>query len=390
MMTMATKKNIFEEHLATYLAADKRRKGALLTHVCAVTGLHRKTAVRTFRRCQRRDPGTQDPRGRPTVYGPDVTAALRTVWDAGNEVCGELLHPLVHEYIDILVRDELWPHSREATAGLRTMSEGTMKRRVAAFLKARRHRKGICATKPSHLKQIVPVFTGPWNDKPPGYGQIDTVMHSDTARGNAVYTVTYVDAATCLTLPRAQFNKGERATRDNMKAIQARMPFPWRGAHPDTGSEFLNWFVKDWCDAQGIVLSRSRPGEKNDNMYVEERNGHVVRKFIGYVRLDCPEAADALNRVYDVLIPYLLHFVAVRRMTGKTKILSRYRREYEKTPLTPYQRILEHVALSSGVKDVLRADHGRLNPLLLKREIERRIAEVYAVQQRHGTPRSNS
>ena len=28
-------------------------------------------------------------------------------------------------------------------------------------------------------------------------------------------------------------------------------------------------------------MSRSEPGKSNDNMYVEERNGHVVRKYFG-------------------------------------------------------------------------------------------------------------
>lgn len=385
-MTMATKKDIFNEHLATYLKAGKRQKGELLTHVCFVTGMQRKSAVRKFKRLRLRGPATVDRRGRPLTYTPDVTAALKTIWEAGNEVCGELLHPVANEYIDILTRDRMWPHPPGVTAKLRQMSEGTMKSRVGTFMKARRRRKGIAATKPSHLKHIVPVFHGPWRDQPPGYGQIDTVMHSDTARGDAVYTVNYTDAATLLTLPRAQFNKGKRATRESMKAIQQRLPFAWLGAHPDTGSEFLNWFVKDWCDAEKIELTRSRPNRKNDNMYVEERNGHVVRKFVGYMRLTCPQAAAALNELYDVLTPYLLHFVAVRRMTGKLKIKSQYVRQYEKKAKTPYQRILDHPAVEAAVKAKLRAAHATLNPLVLKQEIDRQIRRVYDTQQRYGSP----
>ena len=120
-------------------------------------------------------------------------------------------------------------------------------------------------------------------------------------------------------------------------------------------------------------------------MYVEERNGHVVRKFVGYMRLDCPEAAAALNELYDVLIPYLLHFVAVRRMTGKTKVKSRYVRQYEQKAKTPYARILKHPAVDQASKETLRREHAQLNPLVLKREIDRRIKKVYDVQKRYGS-----
>jgi len=385
-MNMATTNNIFQEHLAKYLKASKRAKGAILTHVCFVAGLHRKAAVRKFRRLQMRHAGAAERRGRPRTYTADVTAALKTVWDAGNEVCGELLHPVTNEYIDILERDQMWPHPPGVTTTLRAMSKATMRRRIAHFLKIRRRRKGISGTKPSHLKHLVPVFTGPWHDKPPGYEQVDTVRHSDSAFGDAVHTVNYTDAAVFLTIPHAQFNKGERATRESMQAIQKKMPFPWLGAHPDSGSEFLNYFVKDWCGEEHIELTRSRPNRKNDNMYVEERNGHVVRKFVGYLRLDCPEAVVALNELYDVLTLYLLHFVAVRRMIGKRKVKSKYQRQYEKTAKTPYQRILEHPAVDTAVKKRLRAEHATLNPLVLKREIDRRIKKVYDVQKRYGSP----
>lgn len=296
---------------------------------------------------------------------------------------------MVGEYIDILIRDDMWPHHTEATAKLRTMSVGTMKRRVGAFFKIRRARKGMSTTSPSSLKHIIPVFTGPWEDKPPGWGQIDTVVHcGSTLLGDMVYTLNYTDAPTLLVIPRAQWNKGMQATRDSMKAIKERMPFPWLGAHPDTGSEFINQFVVGWCGNEKIELSRSRPGKKNDNMYVEERNGHVIRKHVGYLRLDCPEAVNALNALYDVLTPYLMHFVAVRRTVEKEKILSQYRRRYEKIPQTPYQRILEHGAVEESVKERLQKEHTTLNPLILKRKIEKRMKMVYDTQKRYGNAKN--
>jgi len=230
----------------------------------------------------------------------------------------------------------------------------------------------------------VPIFIGPWEGKEPGFGQIDTVRHSNSAYGDAVYTLNYTDAATLTPVLRAQWNKGQEATRTSMEKIKEIMPFKWLGAHPDTGSEFINRMVMEWCHEEQIELSRSRPNHKNDNMYVEERNGHAVRKYIGYITLNCPEAADALNAVYDILNIYLLHFVAVRRMTSKEKLKSRYKRTYEKVAKTPHQRILEHPKVPQDVKVNLKGQHDRLNPLLLKQEIDRRLKTLYAVQRRFG------
>lgn len=383
-MIMATKKDIFQEHLHSYLKAGKEQKGSILKHVCFVTDMHRKAAIRKFRALQMKETGKQENRGRSEYYTPDVTLALKTIWQAGGEVCGELLHPMIAEYVSILKRDKLWEHGDSTTEKLLVMSEGTVKRRVGGFKKARRKKKGLSDTKPSHIKHLVPIFLGPWEGKEPGFGQIDTVRHSNSAYGDAVYTLNYTDAATLTPVLRAQWNKGQTATRASMKTVKEKMPFTWLGAHPDTGSEFINYMVMEWCQEMGIELSRSRSNHKNDNMYVEERNGHAVRKFIGYQTLSCPEAADALNAVYDILNLYLLHFIAVRRQTSKERLQSKYKRTYEKTAKTPYQRILEHEKVLEEVKSKLRAEHERLNPLLLKQEIDRRLRKLYDTQKQFG------
>lgn len=384
IMTMETRTNIFKEHLSVYLAAQKEQKGLILKHVCFVSGMHRKAAIRKFRALQMKTAGRPEGRGRAEYYGADVTVALKAIWKAGNEVCGELLHPVISEYVRILKRDKLWDYADDVTLKLLAMSMATVKRRVGTFLRVKRGNKGISDTKPSHLKQLVPIFLGPWTGKPPGFGQIDTVRHSSSASGDAVYTCNYTDAATLTTIPRAQFNKGQRATKESMEVIKETMPFAWLGAHPDTGSEFINHMVIDWCEEEKIEYTRSRPNHSNDNMHVEERNGHVIRRIVGYQTLNCPEAAIALNKLYDVLTPYLLHFVAVRRQTSKEKLHSKYKRTYEKVAKTPYRRILEHEAVLPEVKQRLIQEHNTLNPLLLKQEIDRRLRNVYDTQKRFG------
>lgn len=251
-MKTKKKQSVFEEKLSEYLKAKKKQKGKILEYVCFVSGMHRKAVIRKFNQLRKKDPwklGLKK-RGRHMIYGPEVTAALRTIWETGAEVCGELLHPVIAEYACILKRDNMWPHSQLATDKLIQMSESTVKRRLRNFLKARRKGRGLSSTRPSHIKYTVPIFTGPWKDKPPGFGQIDTVRHSNGATGDCVYTLNYADAATMLDIPRAQWNKGAEATRESMEYIRSKFPFPWLGAHPDTGSEFINQMVIDWCQEE--------------------------------------------------------------------------------------------------------------------------------------------
>lgn len=387
---MATKRDIFKEHLSSYLKAGKLEKSKILKAVCLIAGYHQKAAIRKFRRLQMQDASRTDQRGRKEYYTSDVTVALKDLWEIGNEVCGELLHPMIAEYVTVLKRDRMWQHNPETTNKLLAMSRATCKRRVGRFKKVNRGRKGLSDTKPSHIKHLVPIFMGPWTDKPPGFGQIDTVRHSNSASGDAVYTLNYTDSATMTVIARAQWNKGMQATRNSMQVVKQRLPFSWLGAHPDTGSEFLNQFVMSWCKEENIELSRSRPNHKNDNMYVEERNGHVIRKTVGYLTLNCSEAVDALNALYDVLTPYLIHFVAVRRMLAKERLQSRHKRTYEKIPKTPYQRILGHEAVTKEVRDKLQREHEQLNPLLLKQEIDRRLRKLYDVQRKFGNPSARS
>ena len=384
---MKTKSEVFKEYLEEYLKVNKERKGRILDHVCFVTKMHRKAAVRKFRTLQLRNHFNEDRRGRSEYYGPDVTVALKDIWEIGNEVCGELLYPMIREYLDILIRDKKWKHNDETTAKLRAMKLATVKRRVGNFLKARGRRSGISTTRASHLKNIIPTFSGPWKNLPPGNGQIDTVIHKDTMLGDAVYTLNYTDSATCLTIPKAQWNKGQEATLFNMKEIKKQLPFPWLLAHPDSGSEFINFLAKDWFLENKIKFVRSRPGMKNDNMYVEERNGHVIRKMVGYINLDTREVVEPLNEYYEVMTIYLMHFVAVRRMLGKEKVFSKYRRVYEKIPKTPYQRILEHNSVSREIKEKLKQEHEKLNPLFLKNEMAKRLKKVYDIQRQFGNKR---
>lgn len=181
-MKMETKQEVFERFGSEYYKAKtieggRKKLTKIIDVVLRVTGMGRKSIIRAFNRLQIKDPYHEDQRGRSLYYTPDVTVALKDVWETGGEICGELLHPVVREYVFILKRDRMWKHGELATDKLLSMSLGTMKNRVGCFLKARSKGHGISSTSPSQLKHIIPIFHGDWSEKLPGVGQIDTVVH---------------------------------------------------------------------------------------------------------------------------------------------------------------------------------------------------------------------
>ena len=367
-MTMKAIHEVFLRYKGEYWKGSKGERSKVLDTVCETTALHRKSAVRKFRRIFSAQRFAVDHRGRPVKYGADVTAALFDAWEVGARCCAENLQSQIAVYITALKALKQWGHTEAATALLQEMSLGEMKRRVKNLV--RKHgTKGISATTASAIKKRVKVYAGPWRNRPPGHRQFDTVVHcGDLLKGDMVYTVNGVDPAIVWSNRRAQWNKGEVATLASVEYIEKQIPSETKSRHSDSGSEFLNYYFLEKSERARIAQTRSRSGKKNDNAFIEERNGHIVRKWIGYERYDTPAHVDALNAVYERLDLYLNHFQAVRRCIKRERVGSTYVRRYD-TPQTPYARALAHRKIPKLQKENLRARHATLNPVTLLKEI---------------------
>jgi len=376
-MTVSTKQELFSEVLGRYLTANREEKKVILNELVATTKMHRKSVIRALKRIQLRDPSAMEHRGRSIQYGHDVTAALQEIWEIAGEICAERLHPIVREYVSILKRDSMWTHTDHTTGLLCAMSIGTMKSRLSGLQKARTPR-GVSTTKPSELKELIPVRRWPWKNPKPGYGQVDTVVHcGSTLRGDMAYTTNYTDIATTWVESAAQLNKGQIATQESIERIKKRLPFQMKGIHGDTGSEFINWHLVGWCKDNDVELSRSRPNHKNDNAHIEQKNYSGVRKFLGYARIEQPKTIALMNELYaGPLRLYINFFQPSMKLVKKMRIGSRYKRVYD-TALTPYQRVLKDERISQTVKDNLQKQYATLNPAILRKEIDRIINKIF-------------
>ena len=381
--------NPFKKYKEEYWKADKKRKGEILNVMVELTGMHKKSIVRKFRKLQLTDIISKESmptkQGRPCIYNAEVLSALKQLWKLSEKLCGELLHPMIKEYIQQYQNNSDWRYTKEVDSKLLMMSISTVKRKVNQFFKKDKStfRKGISTTRSSSIKMIIPIRDASWFEAKIGEGQLDTVVHcGNSLCGDMAYTLNYTDFKTYWTELRAQMNKGQIATQESLFYIKEKLPFNLLEIHPDTGSEFINYHLKSCCDNIGIRMTRSRPNHKNDNMCVEERNGHIIRKKVGYIRIDQKEAVDALNEYYETLCLFHNHFIAVRRTKEKIRIGSRYQRKFELAE-TPYQKIIESDEISNNQKQKLKKIHNALNMFELQKDLLLLMNKVYLSQKKN-------
>jgi len=146
------------------------------------------------------------------------------------------------------------------------------------------------------------------------------------------------------------------------------MPFSLLGLDSDNGSEFINQNLYTWCQREGITFTRSRSYKKNDNCHVEQKNGALVRRVIGYQRYDSKEALEMLNRIYSLLRLYTNFFQPSMKLTGKNLMVLRSTRLMMKLK-PPCYRLLKSGILSAQEKRDLMDAFQNLSPVKLLKQI---------------------
>lgn len=367
-MDLKTKQTIVWELSREYRKASKKEKGRILDRLIALTGYHRKYAIERLRHSplKIRKPIRRRKRSR---YA-EVFSKLKEIWVVSNYASGKRLVPAVPLYLDSLTRHKELMISGKEKKLLLAISPATADRllkheRAKITLKARSR------TKPgSLLKSQIPIHTfADWNNAKPGFTEIDLVHHcGDSPAGEYIHTLDTVDVATGWNECVAFMGRSRKHTIEGVEKIRKRLPFPLLGVDFDTGGEFVNWHFIWHCQKQQITYTRARENKKNDQAYIEQQNYSVVRRFVGYARLDKWEQVGILNRLYELLSDYQNFFQPVMRLKEKKRDGARVTRKYGK-PKTAYERVLEHPEIKAPVKKKLRKRFLKLNPKALLHEI---------------------
>lgn len=381
-MTRKSVKEYAEAVKGRYRKAAKREKGKILDEFTKATGLHRKAVIRLFNRSK---PGFGRKRsGRPPRYGTMVVEALKGVWEASDRLCSKRLHPFLPEFIQVLRRCGESKLTGGIEADLCRMSPATIDRLLHPW-KEKGGRRSFSTTRPGKLlRSAIPIRTfADWQENRPGFIEVDLVAHcGESLKGFYLNTLMAVDVATGWSEFIGVWGKGHQRVGASIHHIRGRLPFPLLGLDSDNGSEFINQDLARWCHNEGITFTRSRPYKKNDNCFVEQKNGNIVRRVIGRDRYSSKQAYETLNRVYYLLRLYINFFQPAMKLVSKTRHGAKTCRVYD-TAQTPYRRVLKSGLISKTSEVQINSTYARLNPVSLLKQINENVEHLWQLRDRH-------
>jgi hypothetical protein len=348
-----------------------------------VTELHRKSLIRLMQATPLRQPRRRQ-RGR--TYGPAVDDAVRVIAETLDYICAERLTPSLVPTAELLMVHGELTLSDEVLGQLGQISVRTVKRIMGRI---RQDEPRLPRRGPERALQVlrqIPVERIPWDIGEPGHCEVDLVHHSGpSSTGDYLHTLQLVDVATGWSERVAVLGRSAVMMEAGFRRILQRLPVMLRQLHPDNGSEFLNHHLVRFfrSSVPGLRLSRSRPWQKNDNRFVEQKNQSLVRAYLGFDRLDSLAQFTRVNQLYDKMWLYYNFFQPVLHTVEKTRIAGEgqrghIQRRYD-TAQTPFERVCAADVLSPEQYSALTQLRQQTNPRRLRQEIYQLIDQIAAL-----------
>ena len=265
----------------------------------------------------------------------------------------------------------------EIKSELLRMSARTIERLLKEEKAALRRRLNTGTKRAKLIVTQVPLRDFDFAADTPGHIEADTVAHcGDSLSGSFVRTLTAVDLAVGWTECEAIETLNGVRVKAALESIESRLPFAFRGLYTDNGMEFINRdivtnFAKK--ESREVEMRRGRPYKKNDQARVEQKNYTHVRQAFGYDRITGHVAVGMMNAIYQKEWRLLQnYFWPQTRQVSKVRIGSRIKRKLD-APKTPYQRLLDHPAVTPDIKSRLLAEREGLNPFELRRKLAQKL-----------------
>src|SRR5277367_25477 len=359
-MTHAARAELVDAVQSRYTAASGKAKRRILDEFIAASGYHEKSAIRVLNRA--RPVKVRQTRKRPSLYDDASRAALIVLWEASDRVCSKRLKALMPILLTAMERNGHLKLDADIRAKVLSMSAATIDRLLRTPRNATRARKPPRVI-PEPRRRIKMRTFADWNDPAPGSMEMDLVAHCGPVnRGSYVNSLVLTDIATGWTEAAPIVVREGSLVVETLDRIRTGLPFALQALDVDNGTEFVNERLIEYCLGRGIELTRSRPYRKNDQAWIEQKNGAIVRKLLGYRRFEGLAAARAITRLYGASRLFVNFFQPSFKLAEKHRQGAQVTKRYH-PPETPCERLLSAETVSDATKVKLREVGSALDPL---------------------------
>jgi hypothetical protein len=368
-MEMQAKGALVDSIRSRYYGARKKDKSRILDEFVAITGHQRKYALRLLAAIRDSTATTSVVLGRK-VYASAVTEVLVTLWESSDRLCGKRLKAILPELLKSMESHGHMSLDEPLKALVLSASASTIDRVLRPVREKATGRTHVRPKKKIRSAIAVKTFSE-WEDVAPGSLEADFVAHcGGNLSGAFIHSLAATDVASGWTECVPILIREQSLVVETMELLRKRFPFPIVGINTDNDSSFINESLTKYCELQHIAFTRSRPYRKNDQAWIEQKNGSIVRKYLGYHRYSGPVACQTIAHLFDYVRRYVNFFQPSFKLLSKSRIGAKVSKKFL-SPQTPCDRLLSDPRVSTESKDYLSATRRDQDPLELLHEIRK-------------------
>ncbi len=371
-----------------YRHASRHDKSRILDEFVAVAKCHRKHAIRLMANSDVESAGPVKASSK-RIYDEAVREALVVLWEASDRICGKRLKAVVPAFAEAMERHGHLQLDDDVRMRLISVSAATIDRLLAPVRQEAGSRRKRRRKKKLNARVAVRTYAD-WVEPLPGFLEVDFVAHcGGVLSGAYIHSLVATDVCSGWTEAVPLLVREQSLVCQGIEAIARQLPVSMRGIDSDNDSAFINETLVNHCTDHGIEFTRSRAYRKNDQAWIEQKNGAVVRRFVDYDRYSGPVAGQALAHLYGAVRLYVNFFQPSFKLLGKERNGARVTKRYLK-PATPCERLLAHNAVSPETRQALRERREELDPVALLhtiREAQSALAAIVHPETHRGIDR---
>lgn len=366
-----------------YDTASKSEKGHILKEFVAISGYHRKHAIRLLNR--KRPVVPNPPVGSQRIYDEAVKNALLILWETADRICGKRLKAAIPLLVEAMERNSHLLLEENVRTKIFSISPATIDRILKQVRQIAGSRKRRRLSKRASKEIPVKTFAD-WKEPLPGFLEIDFVVHGGgSMSGEYLHSFVATDVCSGWVEAVPLLAREQTLVVEGLKQMRRQMPVSVLGINSDNDSAFINETLLSYCQKESIAFTRSRAHHKNDQAWIEQKNGAVIRRMIGHERLSGIVAGQAMAQFFQALRLYVNFFQPSFKLRERIREGCRIKKTYY-PPATPCDRLLAHPSISELSKAALLKQRSQLDPVELLHRIRQGQSALAALSK--GDPSS--